>query len=290
MATTIQRSFSRFKSNLEITGLQVGAVSKRQKGVRDAVAGQLTVLTDFLTGSYSRSTLIAPLSKADIDIFVILDSSYYYNYSDGKNGGQAGLLDRLRRCLIKTYPKSPRVSRSGQAVTITFTDFLVDVVPAFHRKGGGYLIPNALTSLWLETDPKSHVSIMAKANAAHASDLVPMVKMIKAWNRSHSSLFRSFHLEVLALEVFEGITISDYPSGARYFFDKARARVALKNPDPAGYGDDVGSYINVANAQAKLELAYDRALKAEEFASRGAISDAVGMWRLIFGDQFPAFG
>ena len=34
------------------------------------------ILDDFLTGSYARSTMIAPLTEADIDVFVVLDSGY----------------------------------------------------------------------------------------------------------------------------------------------------------------------------------------------------------------------
>src|SRR5690349_18186071 len=137
MALTISSSFLKLKQNLEITDLQAGTVSTRQQRVRSAMEDEFDVLDSFLSGSYMRSTLIAPLETADIDIFIVLDSKYYYNYNNGKNGGQAGLLDLVKRALIRTYPKSPKVSRNGQAVTITFTDFKVDVVPCFKRKGGG---------------------------------------------------------------------------------------------------------------------------------------------------------
>lgn len=141
---------------------------------------------------------------------------------------------------------------------------------------------------------KKHVELMSAQNAAHNSDLVPMVKMIKGWNRNISDYFRSFHLEVLALEIFNGITISDFSSGARFYFDKGRALIARKNIDPAGYGDDVGRYINgraaVEEAEAKFQLAYDRAVKAEDFATRGHTTHAFEMWSKIFGNYFPAYG
>jgi hypothetical protein len=38
----------------------------------------------------------------------------------------------------------------------------------------------------LETDPKKHVTIMSAANKVHNSDLVPLVKMLKAWNKTHA--------------------------------------------------------------------------------------------------------
>src|SRR5262245_8990522 len=195
MAATVQSSFQQFRSNLEITGLQSSTVSARQTKVREVLEAGLEVLDTFLTGSYSRSTMIAPLKDADIDIFVVLDVKYYHNYN-GQNGGQSGLLDLVKRTLRKTYTSTPDISRNGQAVTIRFVDFVVDVVPGFYRQDGGFLIPNSITKTWLATDPKKHVELMGVSNKAHNGDLVPPCKMIKAWNRSHSSFFRSFHLEV----------------------------------------------------------------------------------------------
>lgn len=243
MATTILQGFTAFRSNLEITNLQHTTVSGRQGAVRKILDSGLEVEDSFLTGSYSRNTLIAPLKEADIDVFVVLDDKYYYNYNN-QNGGQAGLLDLVKRVLKKSYPRTPDISRSGQAVTIRFDDFMVDVVPAFVWDGGGYLIPNSISQSWMSTDPKAHVTLVSNSNAAHNGDLVPTIKMIKAWNRSINSRFRSFHLEVLALAIFEGIRIDDFPSGVRFFFDKGRHLVTQRNPDPALHAGDVGYYIN----------------------------------------------
>jgi hypothetical protein len=249
----------------------------------------MTVYDTFLTGSYSRSTMIAPLKEADIDIFVVLNEKYFHHYDNGKNGGQGGLLNLLKRTIQKSY-STTAASRNGQAVTIKFSDFRADVVAGFYRVGGGFLITNSSNNTWLPTDPKKHVDLMTAANKVHANDLVPLVKMIKAWNKSNGAYFRSFHLEVLSLQIFNNVTISDFPSGARFFFDKARELVKLPNYDPAGYGDDVGRYVTVADAVNRLETAYNRALKAEQFARDYKIVDAVRNWRLIFGDYFPAYG
>lgn len=289
MAMTVKSSFKTLKSNLEITDIQQTTVSTRQKNVREALESELIVLDSFLTGSYSRSTMIAPLSQADIDVFAVLDPSYY------EAAGQSNLLDKVKHVLKKTYPKTPEISRNGQAVTITFSDFLVDVVPAFYRQGGGFLIPSTHGGgIWIATDPKKHVQISSNANADHNGDLVPLVKMIKCWNRTIDRYFRSFHLEVLAWSIFDGVSISDYPSGIRYFFDKGQHLVSQQNPDPAGYNDDVGYYINTREkidaAVSQFSTAYNRACKAEAYDKDGKVEDAVNEWRKIFGNSFPSFG
>lgn len=288
MAKTILESFRELKAKLEITELQQSTVSTRQQNVRKAVENEFDVLDSFLTGSYSRHTMIAPLKEADIDVFVVLDRSYH------REDGQANLLDKLKRVLKKTYPNTPDISRNGQAVTIQFTDFVVDVVPAFYRKGGGYLIPNSVGQTWIATDPQKHIAIMSSANKAHNGDLVPLIKMIKAWNRNIDRYFNSFHLEVLALQILEGVTISDFPSGMRYFFDKGRNLISKKNPDPASYGGDVGYYLNtqdkINSAISKFTTAYNRALKAEKYESGSNAALAIEEWKKIFGNYLPSYG
>jgi len=288
MARTVTQAFEELKENLEITDLQQSTVSTRQQNVRRAVESYLTVLDSFLTGSYSRHTMIAPLKDADVDIFIVLDSSYY------EENGQANLLDRVKRVLKNTYPTTPDISRNGQAVTIQFTDFAVDVVPAFYRKGGGYLIPNSARQTWIATDPKKHVEILSDANARQNGDLVPIIKMVKGWNRNMERYFYSFHLEVLVLQILDRVTISDFPSGIRYFFDKGRSYIREKNPDPSGYGGDIGAYLNtnpkIESAVVRFETAYDRAIRAEDYNKRGYVTEAIDMWRRIFGQYFPAYG
>jgi hypothetical protein len=80
----------------------------------------------------------------------------------------------------------------------------------------------------------------------------------------------------------------------RYFFDKGRTLIRQQNADPAGFGDDLGRYLNTTEkldeAAAKFQLAYERAVKAEEFALRGSVINAVDMWIKINGNYFPAYG
>ncbi|WP_313077610.1 SMODS domain-containing nucleotidyltransferase [Agrobacterium pusense] len=77
MVTTVAEAFRQFRSNLEITSLQESTTSTRQSKVRDAVARDFSVLESFLTGSYRRNAMIAPLSTADVDVSVVLDPKYY---------------------------------------------------------------------------------------------------------------------------------------------------------------------------------------------------------------------
>lgn len=287
MVKTISEAFRQFRTNLEITSLQESTTSTRQQNVRDAVAEDVEVLESFLTGSYRRNTMIAPLTTADIDVFIVLDPKYYADQN------QHALLSSVMKTLKKRYPTTPRIKPDGQAVTITFTDFKLDVVPGFYRKGGGFFIPDANLKRWIPTDPKKHVELWSQSNNAHGGSLVPLIKMMKCWNRAEGDLFRSFHLEVLVRHVLKDVTITDYPSGARWVFDKMRDKVWKKIADPTGYSDDVASYLAKSDADriiAALDQAYRKALTAENYANQGYVKLAIDEWRSIFGDYFPAYG
>lgn len=287
MPTTIAQAFAKFSTNLEISGLQATTVSTRQQNVRDAVAEDFTVLNSFLTGSYKRNTMIAPLAEADVDVFVVLDPSYYHNHTP------TILLEAVRAALRKQYPNTPRFSKNGQAVTIAFSDFKVDVVPSFNRQGGGYLIPNANSATWISTDPTKHESLWTEQNKWHNGELVPFIKMIKCWNREHSGYLRSFHLETVVLESLRNVTMSNTESAIRYFFDKAQTSAWSPINDPAGYSGDLTTYMTATDkieVNRRVTAAYDRAKDAEAYIAAGQIADAYGRYRIIFGDYFPAYG
>jgi hypothetical protein len=231
--------------------------------------------------------MIGPLAKADIDIFMVLNTSYYEKYKP------AALLDRLRTVLLKTYTKTPKISRNGQAVTISFTDFEVDVVPCYNRQGGGFLIPNSKAGMWISTNPPVHDTATKEANKAHNGDIVPLIKMIRGWNREINSAFSGFYLELMTINILTNVKISDFPSGVRFVFDKGREKVKFKQRDPAGFGNEVNPLNNVTtveDAVSRFTMAYNRAMKAEDYARNNNIEAAYGEWRKIFGSYFPAYG
>jgi hypothetical protein len=72
----------------------------------------------FLTGSYSRSTMIAPLSDSDIDIFIVLNPMTYY-----LPGSKRYIFDEMLRILNNYYSETKNISKNGEAITICFSDF-----------------------------------------------------------------------------------------------------------------------------------------------------------------------
>jgi Second Messenger Oligonucleotide or Dinucleotide Synthetase domain len=289
MATTVIQAFEDFRTKLEITSNQTTNVSTRQQNVRKNVGAKLTVLDDFLTGSYMRSTMIAPLKDADVDVFIVLDPSHY----DSSPNGPANVLANVKRVIDNAYTEATEASRNGQAITIKFSDFKVDVVPAFNRQGGGYLIPDPVGKRWISTNPKTHVQQWSDSNKFHDYRLVPFIKMVKAWNRAHSRRFRSFHLETMIRQIFESRKIGAYADTAFYFFESAYNNLLVS--DPAGLGGALHSYMSqdvneMIAVRASLTSAATKAREAIAFNKAGDNAKAIGKWGVTFGDYFPAYG
>jgi len=286
MLLSISEAFQKLKQNLEITQSQTSAVSERHNGVRDVLDMKLDIEESFLTGSYKRNTMIAPLSKADIDIFFILDQKYF------QERGQRWLLHLVKRNLLKTYSDS-KINLAGQAVTITFADFLVDVVPAFYVNGGGYLIPNTKKLSWIHTDPKIHEKYISRENKKNDGNLIPIIKMIKGWNRIKGNMFSSFYLELLVAKVFDKTPIINTQQGLLYFFLNSIKLIKEDMRDPFEYGGTIPRFTTSQDVPSALVRnrkhfinAYDTVVQAEKLDKLGRTSRALVLWKHLFGQYF----
>jgi hypothetical protein len=236
--------------------------------------------------------MIAPLKRADVDIVVVFPYQTHADYAASR------LIDKLRRALLKAFAGqqlsewagAPAMSRNGRALVIAFSDFLVAVLPALKRPEGGLLIPNWMTNTYIVTDPVAHVELWNASDAAHGGALKPLMRALKGWNRETGELFGPFHLEALCRDAFAATVIADTPSALSHFFDVVRSKLDEPFPDPAGYGGDLGAYLDadkIKVARLRLETALTRSARALAGAQRGDLDGALAQWRLLFGEYFP---
>lgn len=62
--------------------------------------------------------------------------------------------------------------------------------------------------------------------------------------------------------------------------------------DPAGYSSDLSAYLSQSARSAvlsNLKSAHARAVNARAAESKGDHKEAIRLWRLVFGDEFPAY-
>lgn len=290
MATTTAAAFREFAARLELTESQESTVVSRRQSVHNyllrSCGSDSTMPLDRtqVIGSIQRRTVIRPLD--DVDVLAVFNNES--NAYDGYRYDSRRFLYRVRDALNDFNIQV--VGSRGQAVRIFYTTApYVDVVPAFALDTGGFFIPSG-SGTWITTDPDKHARWMTERNAALSNQLRPLVRMLKCWNRAHSSRMRSFHLEVLAASRFTSLG-SNHREATQMFF-----QAAAGNPivfDPAGHSGDLSSYLGLFSRQELTSLLYNSASRAAQaIAAEGATdhAEAIRLWRIIFGSDFPVYG
>lgn len=295
MATTIKQSFDEYASNLNISNKQESLVSTRRENVVDAIDKELYLHEEKskLIGSYDRNTLIRYLFEGDVDVMVILHHGKHEDWDCAD--GTINALDKFKSILDDSYPDTTKY-RDENCITMEFSEFKLDVVPAFRFKDGSYSIPDSVKKRWVATDPFSFAEKITDINTNMKDVFIPLIKMVKGWNREVGYPIRSFHLENIMYNRYKDYKDSySYDSMLRYFFEYLPSYLSYTCFDPIT-GEQVDSYLDNNSTPTKREIAISKAKKAAE-KSKEAYNDeekypitSIGEWKDLLGEFFPAYG
>ncbi|HYI98515.1 MAG TPA: hypothetical protein VEX36_02395 [Thermoleophilaceae bacterium] len=291
MALTTAKAFNEFKAKLLLTTAHKDTVKGRQTTtegyLRDSFpsSSDLPLRSTYLMGSAGRDTIIRPLD--DVDILAVFNNKddifdRLYRYDSKK------FLYRVRDAL-NDY-RVEVVGARGQAVRLFYKSAPhVDIAPVFAWSGGGYALPNG-SGGWLTTDPYAHHNWITQRQQVLSYRLKPMVRMLKRWNNVHSKYLKGFHLEVLVATVFSSLG-GDSRDACEKFFQWAPNSLTVN--DPAGHGGDLSAYLTWTTRStvlSNLESARQRAAKANAAEASGDHAEAIRLWRIVFGNEFPTYG
>lgn len=296
MASTVKESFNQFATNLNITDRQESIVSTCRKNVVAKLGEKLSLHPDQpskLIGSYDRDTLTKYLSERDVDVMVVLH--YGNNESWDNKEGVTKVLNRFKQILQDAYPKT-ECNIDRNCVTMKLSEFRLDVVPSFRFKEGYYTIPDTYRGEWLKTDPVGFADEVTRINKNMDNDFVPLIKMIKGWNRNVSKPLRGFHIECMMLNHYKDYGQSyTFPSMINVFFSKLPDYLKAQSHDSIS-GDRVDLYLDNNSLGNRRDDFVERARKAAA-KSQEAYQDgekypsvAIREWKDLFGDFFPAYG
>lgn len=283
--TYVDDAFARLKHNLEITKTEESLASSRQRAIPEHLDGYWTIECHFLEGSYRRDTKTKPLK--DVDIFVVLDPDG--DEAHFANEPPLNILDDAKRVLSLKWEV---VFVDRMAAIVSYGDDVAsfEVVPAFPRAAGGYLIPDTKRNTWLPTDPNVHNDISTQKNKECQGKFVPLVKMLKGTNRELGEpVSPSFLLEVMAWDIVSP-PFGRYQDELQVILATAAERIHEAWPDPAGIGPDVNIEMSASEASSAASALAD----AAEIASHavwleddGQERAAVEEWRKLFGSRMP---
>jgi hypothetical protein len=288
-------AFDKFRKRLELSETERKDAAKRQTEVRECIRGGFDIKTDFLAGSYKRHTKTKPLK--DVDVFFVLGQKEKWR----RDKTPIETLQAFEICLKKKYTEKDQTELCRRAVTVIFEKsyypeghdgkvLSIDAVPAFESGSDEYEIPDKVTGTWIKTNPKKHQEQATAKNNEIDGCWVPLVKMIKGWNRANGKPIKpSFLVEVMAEELVEA-PFSTYPDEVRNFFAAMEANLERTWPDPAGLGPPVSDQMTpdlITAARKALQEAQRNATLAMRAAQTGRQGDALRIWRDVLGDYFP---
>lgn len=290
---TVEEAFEEFRRRLELSETEKKDAIKRQNEVRECIRASFDIDRDFLTGSYARHTKTKPLK--DVDIFFCLSDKE----REWRNKPPYEILNAFEKCLAKEFGRDS-VEPGRRCVTVEFnkrnptTDeegkvLSNDAVPAFELDDC-YEIPDRDLGRWIKSDPDIHKESTTRKNKTLDKKWVPLVKMLKRWNRSADKpVAPSFLIEVMALELVDD-PFTTYPSEVRRFFAASLDGIRQDWPDPAGFGPPVSDQMTPAKQQNAVDIlrsAEIRAAHAVHLEKQGKNGEALAIWREVMGKYFP---
>lgn len=290
MANTTAKAFDQFERKIRLTAAQRDKVASRAKRVRTFLSESFPDSYDIplqeatLMGSAGRGTIIRPLD--DIDVLATFRNKN--GVFDKYRSDSQSFIYRLRG-QINAKTTVQQVGTRGQAVRLFYNDGLhVDIAPAFAWDIGGYALPSG-TGGWITTDPVAQEKWVKERESTLNRQFRRTVRLLKRWNSIHSSRLGSWHLEVMVGRVFTSLS-SNHREVLMRFFEWAPGYLSVQDPD--GYGGDLGAsltWTQQSNIKNSFNSNHARAVKAVNAETRGNHAEAIRLWKIILGSEFPSY-
>lgn len=283
---SIAEMFTEFLGNLAIEntgviGSRYGelttALNKKFRDTESAEANTLRV------GSFGRSTGIKGIS--DLDMLYIMPRTQWSIYSN--DGGQLRLLGDAKEAILKRYATTD-IKIDRLVVTVTYTNFRVEVQPVFEQNDGSFLYPDTKHSgSWKITKPREEMAAVKAMDAAKNGNLRRLCKMVRAWRNKHGVGMGGLLIDTLAYNFLNSTT--DYDSKSYLYYDwlsrdffKYLSELPVQNEFAAP-----GSRQRVrvrAKFQSKALKAYELCLEAIQAEKQANVNEK---WKRVYGRPFP---
>lgn len=270
------QSISKLIEKISITDKQEENIKASVKNITTTLEKDdtLHLKETFLDGSYERDTMIRPLD--DIDIFVVLDESYWKD-DFGVMRKPQSVLDKIKDFLNDQNDYKGKVRQDRPCVTVELSNKSFDILPAFEQIEG-YLMPNYNLESWIPTYPKILTENLKNAHRDYSYKLKDIIRVIKYWNKLNGKMIPSFHIEEVAIKIFKFKIFENFEKSIREWFEKAECNLEINKFKSNTQYDDFKNKLN--RTKTKLQ-------NAKEFLDKNNQYEAKKIWKDVFGKEFP---
>lgn len=218
-------------------------------------------------------------------------------HADGKK--PIFILREMVRVLRNRF-KRTRIRVDSPCVVVKFNEYIFEIVPAIYYTDDDqcYQIPGPGARKWIDCYPHVPEKWLTNSNYLNDKKFVPLIKILKQWNRRNNVGLKSFHLELLTGMVFDQISeIVSYPQAVfdwmYYVSDWIHYYRSSFIREPGKYYPYVDDYLyddfkKLRKVRWKLKIGLKRAEAALDRWVEGKEIRAKRIWFQMFGDMFPA--
>jgi len=296
---TIDQSFQKILKNLNPTEKQRQDIQTKRDAIDRALAKHPRIFLytkkqqSFLTGSYSRGTIIRPIH--DVDLYVRV---HYGKHAKDKS--PRSILSLMATALRKRYPGNTSINVDSPCIIVSFSGYKFEVVPVvgYENNSDLYDIPAPGSQLWMQCYPHIPSRWISSCNHRNNKMFIPMIKLLKQWNRSNKVNLKSFHIELLTAKVFGSVTeIYSYPQGILDWMYCVRDWFWRNSypfiEEPGHQYKFVDDYVyeklfRLRVIRNKVESGLKKAERAYALFMKGRYGSANRIWRNMFGAMFPS--
>ncbi len=286
----VEQALREMVAGQDLSELERARVQRQQRLIREVMRTYLNGSgPDFLAGEYSRGTSIRPLM---VDLFMGLDGlGRGIIHARGRQRPMDRVYDTLRKVPGAQVPPLWPMRHHGPVVEFPDLALGFSVVPVFSDGPQQYIFPWRGGRKWYRTRPAALAAHLQQAQARSGGLAVPVVQVIKAWNRRNDRLLGSLHIELMALESV--LRPGRLDEAVALAFAYLAERVQRRMPEPGGVGPSVDRDLTTeerGDLAIYLRDAGEQAVRALEFAARGRVQEAHYVWRDLLGEVYPEPG
>ena len=295
---TIDQSFQKFLTNLNPTAKQLQQIQATRNSIDAVLFNDDHIFLNtqkqisFLTGSYSRKTIIRPID--DIDLYVRIHYSKH-----AKDQSPMSILRLMARAIRRRYSKNTKINVDAPCIVVRFLGYKFEIVPTvgYTDNPDLYSIPAPGSKEWMDCYPNVPDKWLSACNHGNNSLFIPLIKMLKQWNRNNKVGLKSFHLELLTEKVFGTVTnIYSYPQGIYDWMYCVRDWIWENDYpfvlEPGKSYDYIDEYLyekplRLHVVRKKFDTELKKAERAWNFYSKSRYPAAKRVWNNMFGPKFP---
>lgn len=285
LTVIIEEGLRALDDQLVLSVQQRSVVSARRAEIDKIMVKKFAAKETAVYGAFSRQTAIQPFEDNVVDLFVHLDPAL------GQRSKPGGLMEHLHELLLKHYPES-EIAADQLAVMVKFPEVSFRVVPCFYREEKSYVITDAKNDKWLKTDPRIFYYALDEANSRHKGMLLPVIRIIKHWNRCNGEWFNDYYLELMVTKALDGVKFNSYVQAIKHVFKKAIRLVVFTIDDPSVFGkqmEGLKDVFKMVEAMLSFQECHAHIVNAERYERYGDLISAYKEWRKIFAEDFPSY-